>query len=180
MTVSSCCGVRYSGRAGCMRPQFWPFCLRSPVLQASRAAKWSEVDDPSVAPGASDGAALCGGWADWPSRPHGHPSLDACSRSADGIGALHVSVSTQESLDQNVARLVELGIIVSEVPVAWLDPAEHPAGTGTTGAGAAARCACRSGQPNRGLARRGGRGPLPSGGATGAVRSFGARGGGCY
>jgi LmbE family N-acetylglucosaminyl deacetylase len=49
-----------------------------------------------------------------------HWTLEAVRRT--GIGALHVAVNTQESLDQNLARFVELGIIVGEQPVAWLDP----------------------------------------------------------
>jgi LmbE family N-acetylglucosaminyl deacetylase len=39
-----------------------------------------------------------------------------------GIGTLHVSVNTQESLDQNLARFLELGVIVGDQPVAWIDP----------------------------------------------------------
>ena len=49
-----------------------------------------------------------------------HRWLDAVRRT--GIGAQHVSVNTQESLDRNSARIVELGVIVGEQPVAWIEP----------------------------------------------------------
>lgn len=38
-----------------------------------------------------------------------------------GIGALHVSVNTQDWLDEHGARFLKLGVIVGEPPVAWLD-----------------------------------------------------------
>src|ERR671913_1257269 len=49
-----------------------------------------------------------------------HWTVEAVRR--PGIGAQHVSVNTQESLDQKLARFVELGVMVGEQPVAWMEP----------------------------------------------------------
>ena len=38
-----------------------------------------------------------------------------------GIGSMHVSVNTQDWLDEHRSRFLELGVIVGEPPVAWLD-----------------------------------------------------------
>ena len=84
---------------------------------------WADPDDEAYLCGEIMAMATAAG-----SRQTGHPdhiavhhwTLEAVRRT--GIGALHVAVNTQESLDQNLARFVELGIIVGEQPVAWLDP----------------------------------------------------------
>ena len=94
-----------------------------PRDRTSRAAKWSEVVDPKRASGRGSPrlAATLPSWRckvselgtylsiwvhpDDDAFVH-HWTLEAVRRS--GIGALHVSVNTQESLDQNLAGFVEL------------------------------------------------------------------------
>lgn len=136
---------------------------------------WAHPDDEAYLCGGIMAMATAAG-----SRQTGHPdhiavhhwTLEAVRRT--GIGALHVAVNTQESLDQNLARFVELGIIVGEQPVAWLDPLSIQLDLETAVLERKLACPCRSGKPNPGLPHGGRGGRLPSGGRHRTVRSCGA------
>ena len=134
---------------------------------------WADPDDEAYLCGGIMAMATAAG-----SRQTGHPyhiavhhwTLEAVRRT--GVGALHVAVNTQESLDQNLARFVELGIIVCEQPVAWLDPLSIQLDLET--AVLERKLAALAAQASQTQAFGGRGGLLPSGGRHRTVRSCGA------
>jgi hypothetical protein len=118
--VSSCGGFRCGGRAGCVWAQFWPFCLTT-SLMGHRERPNSHTSTSRSGPLPRSPVAVLSGStgalrsrrsassalqqrANRPSRPHRSPSRELEAVRRTGIGALHVSVNTQVSVDQNLAR----------------------------------------------------------------------------
>jgi hypothetical protein len=144
--VSSCGGFRCSGRAGCVWAQFWPFCLTTSLMghrerpnshtSTSRSGPLhrSPVAVLSGSTGASrsrrSASSALQQRANRPSRRHRRPSRELEAVRRTGTGALHVSVNTQVSVDQNLARSS------SREPL-WASnrwpgsTAQHRAGSGT-------------------------------------------------
>ena len=69
---------------------------------------------------------------------------------ATGIGTLHVVANTQEWMDEFLAGMLELNVLMGEPPATWTAPAEHRPAAHRGGARAQTERARRPGQPDRG------------------------------